>query len=230
MVKPLDIPILTKPRVSKPMQWFNVPYEHMPVKKTKKVSEEAKEKAAVKKAMVRLEKEAKRKTSEKKKSAKVKKEPVKKKKEPVKKKEVKKAVAKKVKPAAKQAVKKPAAAKKPVKAKAEEKKQVPTRRVLHATPTAGKRGTGFKWQFVENDNTWRDYLVDASAVVEQHYAEWDPADRNDLTVRAVQSGDWSYDVCFKTMKQTNADHHNHTVRKIRRVAQSTPSGQAVGSS
>eukprot|EP01064_Diplonema_japonicum_P025459 TRINITY_DN3688_c0_g1_i2.p1 TRINITY_DN3688_c0_g1~~TRINITY_DN3688_c0_g1_i2.p1 ORF type:complete len:267 (+),score=47.19 TRINITY_DN3688_c0_g1_i2:71-871(+) len=105
---------------------------------------------------------------------------------------------------------------------------MPQRRVLEATPTAGRRGTGHKWQYVENDQTWRDYRVDASAVVEQHFHEWEQDGKgSDIVVRAVKSGDWSYDVCFKTLQQTNVDHQSHTKRRIRRVALSEPTGGRV---
>jgi len=97
-------------------------------------------------------------------------------------------------------------------------------RLLEVGVDHGRRGTGHKWQFVENDKTWRDYKPDASAVVEQHHDEWAAGTGEDVT-RAVKSGDWHYTVDFTKMEQQNADHHAHTKRRIRRVPDSTPAGE-----
>eukprot|EP00755_Sulcionema_specki_P035423 Sspe_Gene.2468::Locus_818_Transcript_1_1_Confidence_1.000_Length_826::g.2468::m.2468 len=97
-----------------------------------------------------------------------------------------------------------------------------TVRCLTVTPTGGMRGTGWKWQFVENDKTWRDYDPDASAIVEQHYSEW--LSKPNIDVRAVKSGQWHYQVDFNEMIQQNIQHSSHTVRKIRRVSHTTPPG------
>lgn len=96
-------------------------------------------------------------------------------------------------------------------------------RLLEVGVDHGRRGTGQKWQFVENDKTWRDYSTDASAVVEQHFEEWEAGTGEALT-RKVKSGDWHYTVDFSKMEQQNADHHAHTKRRIRRVPDSTPAG------
>lgn len=97
-------------------------------------------------------------------------------------------------------------------------------RLLEVGVDAGRRDTGQKWQFVENDKTWRDYKPDASAVVEQHYEEWEAGTGEDVT-RKVKSGDWHYTVDFTKMQQQNADHHAHTKRRIRRVPDATPAGE-----
>lgn len=97
-------------------------------------------------------------------------------------------------------------------------------RLLEVGVDHGRRGTGHKWQFVENDKTWRDYKSDASAVVEQHHDEWAAGTGEDLT-RKVKSGDWHYTVDFSKMEQQNADHTAHTKRRIRRVPDSTSAGE-----
>eukprot|EP01064_Diplonema_japonicum_P030323 TRINITY_DN5141_c0_g1_i1.p1 TRINITY_DN5141_c0_g1~~TRINITY_DN5141_c0_g1_i1.p1 ORF type:complete len:240 (+),score=73.06 TRINITY_DN5141_c0_g1_i1:94-813(+) len=225
-----------KPRVPKKMEHFNMADFQVKKPKKKAVSPQEREKkevAMIVKGLLRKEmvlkrvkkqrqmnakraaKEKKKKNEKKqKKSAKPKPSP---KEEPAKTKKLAKKLAK-PKPSPKE---EPAKAK-PKRSRKEEpaKAPMPKRRCLEATPSAGRRGTGYKWQFVENDKTWRDYAEDASAVVEQHFHEWEAeGKRSDIVVRAVKSGDWSYDVCFEKLKQTNADHHNHTERNIRRVPQ-----------
>jgi len=97
-------------------------------------------------------------------------------------------------------------------------------RLLEVGVDHGRRGTGFKWQFVENDKTWRDYQPDASAVVEQHHDEWAAGTGEELT-RKIKSGYFNYTVDFSKMQQENADHAAHTKRRIRRVPDSTPAGE-----
>lgn len=36
-------------------------------------------------------------------------------------------------------------------------------------------------------------------------------------VRAVQSGQWQYEIDFRLMTQRNIQHENHTTRRIRRI-------------
>ena len=40
---------------------------------------------------------------------------------------------------------------------------------------------------------------------------------NDVDVRSVKSGMWTYEVNFNVMNQTNVEHPAHKVRQIRRV-------------
>jgi hypothetical protein len=75
-------------------------------------------------------------------------------------------------------------------------------------------GVNYKWQY--DDHGWRDYDKKASDVVEGHWVEFQ-ADPHSFDVRAVRSGDWEYQVDFKSMTQTNVVHPAHTVRKLRRV-------------
>jgi len=71
------------------------------------------------------------------------------------------------------------------------------------------------WQY--EDGIWKDYDVEASDTVEEVYQNY-LSNRGDNDVRAVHSGQWEYQVDFMALKQTNIQHPNHTVRNIRRVA------------
>jgi len=74
----------------------------------------------------------------------------------------------------------------------------------------------YKWQYQENSSTFGDYDPKASTLVEQAYSEYIAAPSN-WDVRSVRSGEWCYQVDFPNMIQTNIQHENHKVRKIRRV-------------
>jgi hypothetical protein len=71
------------------------------------------------------------------------------------------------------------------------------------------------WQYY--DNGWHNYDLPASDLVEDEYLNFEQ-NPGRCDVRAVKSGEWKYMVDFINMKQTNIEHSNHTVRKIRRVA------------
>ena len=60
------------------------------------------------------------------------------------------------------------------------------------------------------------YELKASEVVEE---EWQKYINNRMMcdVRAVKSGHFEYSVDFMSWHQTNITHHNHTIRKIRRL-------------
>lgn len=75
----------------------------------------------------------------------------------------------------------------------------------------------YKWQYQENSSTFGDYGPKASALVEQAYCEYMSAPSN-WDVRSVRSGEWCYQVDFPNMIQTNIQHENHKVRRIRRVS------------
>jgi len=128
------------------------------------------------------------------------------------------AAAKKKKPAAAAA-----AAKKKVAPK-KRSKQVEEEVVEEAPAPAAKRarkGKGkdsndkYIWEYKERDR-WFPYAKDASDIVEAAYQEY-LNDPNQIDVRSVQSGMWSYQVDFTNMTQTNIQHENHTVRDIRRT-------------
>lgn len=80
-----------------------------------------------------------------------------------------------------------------------------------------------KWQYYVDDHVngkktgWYPYEPAASAQVEELRAEHaaTKSGRNDLSVRTVESGDWSYKVDLVKMEQTNTK--TRTTRKIRRV-------------
>jgi len=72
------------------------------------------------------------------------------------------------------------------------------------------------WQFAEVGK-WYNYDVEASDKVEDVYLGY-LSNRGDTDVRAIKSGQWEYMVDFMAMKQTNIQHPNHTIRDIRRVA------------
>lgn len=74
----------------------------------------------------------------------------------------------------------------------------------------------YKWQYQENSSTFGDYDPKASALVERAYCEYMAAPSN-WDVRSVESGEWCYQVDFPNMIQTNIQHENHRVRRIRRV-------------
>lgn len=73
-----------------------------------------------------------------------------------------------------------------------------------------------RWEFVDDKGGWSKYSPEASKLVEMEYQSWQqqPA----IFVRSVRSGDWHYSVNFNKMEQTNINHPNHRVRKIRRAA------------
>jgi len=90
-----------------------------------------------------------------------------------------------------------------------------------------ERGSdGPRWEYF--DRTWRPYDKSALDVVEAAYQEY-LRDPGMLDVRAVQSGSWRYQVDFVNMQQTNIEHANHTVRKIRRVDPRSASVEAPAS-
>eukprot|EP01116_Phalansterium_solitarium_P003745 TRINITY_DN14564_c0_g1_i1.p1 TRINITY_DN14564_c0_g1~~TRINITY_DN14564_c0_g1_i1.p1 ORF type:complete len:340 (-),score=76.04 TRINITY_DN14564_c0_g1_i1:295-1218(-) len=72
------------------------------------------------------------------------------------------------------------------------------------------------WQFRENDGRFHNYDIAASDVCEEVYQNY-LGNRGDTDVRSVKSGQWNYMVDFMAFKQTNIDHHAHTVRDCRRV-------------
>jgi len=95
---------------------------------------------------------------------------------------------------------------------------------VEEAPAAKKRNRGkakdaalqYRWEYKERDN-WFPYAKEASDVVEAAYQTY-LADPNQVDVRSVKSGMWSYQVDFTNMTQTNIQHDNHTVRDIRRSA------------
>eukprot|EP01096_Ripella_sp_DP13-Kostka_P011418 TRINITY_DN460_c0_g1_i2.p1 TRINITY_DN460_c0_g1~~TRINITY_DN460_c0_g1_i2.p1 ORF type:complete len:741 (-),score=412.22 TRINITY_DN460_c0_g1_i2:121-2310(-) len=75
----------------------------------------------------------------------------------------------------------------------------------------------YVWQYYHNG--WYNYESKASVIVEKCYQEY-LSNPGRCDVRDVKSGDFSYQVDFINMQQTNIVHHAHTQRKIRRVPQS----------
>lgn len=73
-----------------------------------------------------------------------------------------------------------------------------------------------RWEFVDDKGGWSKYTPEASKLVEMEYQAWQQ--QPSVFVRSVRSGDWHYSVNFNTMEQTNINHPNHRVRKIRRAA------------
>lgn len=81
------------------------------------------------------------------------------------------------------------------------------------------------WQYYDNNNfqtiikssdSWYDYTPQASDIVEDEWQRY-IVNRGMNDVRAVKSGEWEYMVDFTGWKQTNIRHHDHKVRKIRRL-------------
>jgi hypothetical protein len=72
-----------------------------------------------------------------------------------------------------------------------------------------------EWQYQEH-GTWHAYDDAAKPVVETAYQDW--LGNSFVDVRAVKSGAWIYQVDFNKMQQMNAQHHDHTVRQIKRIA------------
>jgi len=81
------------------------------------------------------------------------------------------------------------------------------------------------WQFydkskgdaiVVSPDGYYDYDMKASDVVEEEWQKY-IKNRAMCDVRAVKSGQYNYQVDFINWSQQNVDHHNHTVRKIRRL-------------
>jgi len=81
------------------------------------------------------------------------------------------------------------------------------------------------WQYYDNNNVnaivkipdgWYDYDQKAGDIVEE---EWQKYIKNRAMsdVRAVKSGQYTYQVDFMAWGQQNLDHSNHTRRKIRRL-------------
>lgn len=81
------------------------------------------------------------------------------------------------------------------------------------------------WQFydqnnvsveVQNASGWYDYDKPASDVVEEEWQKY-IKNRAMCDVRAVKSGAYEYAVDFMSWTQTNITHHNHKVRRVRRL-------------
>jgi len=72
------------------------------------------------------------------------------------------------------------------------------------------------WQFKENNNLWGNYDLKASDQLEEVYLAY-LENREGTDIRTVKSGQWEYEVDFKTLQQTNIQHPSRTVRSIRRV-------------
>jgi len=88
-----------------------------------------------------------------------------------------------------------------------------------ASTTQSKRspsGYSFRWQYSEAGSKWMNYDDTASDVVEVAYQSY-LKNPGACDVRSVKSGQWSYQVDFLNLKQTNIQHESHTVRSIRRV-------------
>lgn len=67
---------------------------------------------------------------------------------------------------------------------------------------------------------WHPYDNQANTIVEAAYQKYVNSDQADNNIRAfitVHSGNFSYELDFKTMTQKNIAHQAHKVRKIRRV-------------
>jgi len=137
----------------------------------------------------------------------------------------KKAEKKKKKPTAAKKTKKskkdssaPKKKKKKAEKKGETKKKTPKTKERNSTTTStpgiSPAGYKFKWQYM--DGTWKDYQLNGSDVVEQAYQDY-MKNPGKCDVRAVKSGQWSYQVDFLNLKQTNIQHESHTVRDIRRI-------------
>ena len=84
---------------------------------------------------------------------------------------------------------------------------------------------GVIWQYydksnhnaiVKNLDGWYDYDKKASDVVEEEWQKY-IKNRAMCDVRAVKSGQFSYQVDFMSWNQTNLDHSAHTKRNIRRL-------------
>jgi len=109
--------------------------------------------------------------------------------------------------------------KKAEKKKAEKKKKAPVIKERNSTTTTSTPGVspaGFKFKWQYRDGTWKDYQLNGSDVVEQAYQDY-MKNPGKCDVRAVKSGQWSYQVDFLNLKQTNIQHESHTVRDIRRI-------------
>jgi len=89
-------------------------------------------------------------------------------------------------------------------------------RKQNASDTETPKKLVWAWQFLENDNCYHNYDKEANDLVESVYQEY-LGNPNRVDVNAVQSGQWKYMVDFRNLTQTNIQHENHTVRKIRRV-------------
>jgi len=103
-----------------------------------------------------------------------------------------------------------------VKAKA----TAPSRGVTKPKAAASSSATGSKedlvWAWQYYDNGFHNYDSAASDAVEGVYQEYLTSPYT-CDVRAVQSGQWQYEIDFRLMTQTNIQHENHTKRKIRRL-------------
>lgn len=85
-----------------------------------------------------------------------------------------------------------------------------------ATQLARQGSQTHRWEFVDDKGGWSRYNGEASKLVEMEYQAWQQ--QPSVFVRSVRSGDWHYSVNFTKMEQTNINHPNHRVRKIRRAA------------
>jgi len=70
------------------------------------------------------------------------------------------------------------------------------------------------WQYY--DGGFHNYDPEASNTVEGVYQEYLNSPYT-CDVRAVQSGQWQYEIDFRIMIQTNIQHESHTKRRIRRI-------------
>jgi len=88
---------------------------------------------------------------------------------------------------------------------------------LSASSSKGSssKGEGLVWVWQYYNNGFYNYDSTASDVVEGVYQEYLTSPYT-CDVRAVQSGQWKYEIDFRTMIQTNIQHEDHTKRRIRR--------------
>lgn len=69
---------------------------------------------------------------------------------------------------------------------------------------------------IQNASGWYDYDKPASDIVEEEWQKY-IKNRAMCDVRAVKSGAYEYAVDFMSWTQTNITHHNHKVRRVRRL-------------
>jgi len=82
------------------------------------------------------------------------------------------------------------------------------------TDTTSSGDLVWTWQFY--DGGFHNYDSAASDTVEGVYQEYLSSPYT-CDVRAVQSGQWQYEIDFRLMVQTNIQHESHTKRRIRRI-------------
>jgi hypothetical protein len=83
-----------------------------------------------------------------------------------------------------------------------------------STPSKASGELVWVWQYY--DGGFHNFDASASDTVEGVYQEYLTSPYT-CDVRAVQSGQWQYEIDFRLMTQTNIQHENNKKRRIRRI-------------